>query len=99
MKIQGVQLKPFFSGLFLGSFLAGLLESVIYFYLRGSWDNPKIYVGYHVHHSILGVAVIILGIFFIKIKPHVFYFLVGLGLGIIILHTMTDGRLIFIEKI
>ncbi len=56
------------------------------------WDNPRLIFGYHFHHSLIGLLLLVIG-FFTSIL------LLGVGLGIIVSHTISDRRLIFIEKI
>lgn len=90
------KIKEIFTGLIIGLFFTGLFEFIVYFNFKNVWDNPQTYFGYHIHHSVVGLISIIIGLFFIN-RLRVAYFLVGLGLGIIILHTITDGRLVFIE--
>lgn len=89
------KLREIFLGLIIGLFLTGLFEYIIYFNFQNIWNNPKMYFGYHVHHSVLGLVSIVIGLIFLK-KLKIAYFLIGLGLGIILIHTITDGRLIFI---
>ncbi|MBI5614350.1 hypothetical protein HY947_05470 [Candidatus Gottesmanbacteria bacterium] len=60
------------------------------------WDNPRLVYGYHIHHSTWGLLLIIIGL---AIKDsHVGQGLIGLGIAIIIVHTLFDRRFIFIEK-
>ena len=60
------------------------------------WDNPRLIYGYHIHHSTWGLLFIIIGLF---IKKSSFgQELIGLGVAMIIVHTLFDGRLVFIEK-
>lgn len=94
--MEKLKVKQIFSGLAIGLFLTALFEYIIYTNFQNIWNNPKIYFGFHIHHSVYGLISIITGLFFIR-KLKVFYFLIGLGLGIIIMHTINDGRLIFIE--
>ncbi len=49
--------------------------------------------GYHIHHSSLGLIPIILDIFFKT------YYLIGFGVGIIIWHTISEKKFVFIDKI
>jgi len=54
------------------------------------WINSRSFRGYKFHHSCWGLIFILLG--FINL------IFLGLGIGIVIIHTITDGRLVFIEK-
>lgn len=56
------------------------------------WDNPPSFFGYHIHHSFYGLLIFLVG--FIR-----FPFLIGFGLGMIVSHTVSDKKLLFIEKI
>lgn len=90
----------FVKGLFTGLVGTSVFEAILYSvpYLRTNfWDNPKLIYGHHFHHSILGLLFILFGLFYFKKKLHRGLFLIGLGFGIIIIHTVSDGRLIFIE--
>jgi len=63
------------------------------------YKHHEVLFGYHAHHSIYGVLFIIASIIFYlnkDIPDSIFYF--SFGVGIIIQHTISDGRFIFIEK-
>ena len=90
----------FLLGLLIGIVATGLLEGVVFSdqtLKEKFWDNPGIIFGYHVHHSTLGILGIITGFILLFRRSHAAYLLLGIGLGIIIIHTITDGRLVFIE--
>lgn len=84
--------------------LLGFISSFLIFYLFDQvclhikylknrfWDNPVTLFGIHIHHSFYGLIIALIGIV-------QFPFLIGFGLGMIIEHTITDKRLIFIEKV
>ncbi len=52
--------------------------------------------GYHFHHSVLGILLIITGVLlYTKVGVE----LIGFGVAIIIVHTWFDGHFVFIEKL
>lgn len=59
------------------------------------WDNPRLVNGYHVHHSTGGLVLVVTGLIMKNSIGQVF---IGLGVAMIIVHTLFDGRLVFIEK-
>jgi len=62
------------------------------------YKHHKIFWGYHIHHSTYGLLFILIGIIlFIYGKNSALDF-VMCGFGIIIQHTNSDGRFVFIEK-
>jgi len=66
---------------------------------RRYYKHHAVLFSYHVHHSIYGVLFIIASIIFYfnkNLPDSIFYF--SFGVGIIIQHTISDGRLIFIER-
>ena len=92
--------KIFLRGIMFGSILSGLLEApfmLISPLRRRFWDHPFLLAGYHVHHSVLGLFILVLGCILAIRKSQNALFWIGLGIGIIVLHTLTDGRLIFVE--
>lgn len=92
----------FFLGLLLGLFITLIFEFVLkknkklrYRY----YHRHEILLGYHVHHSTYGLVVIVISMAYLsmhQITTAVFLF--GVGVGIITMHTLSDGRFIFIEK-
>ena len=64
------------------------------------WDEKTHYLfyGYHMHHSPFGLVLlfsaIIVGLHAVAIA----LFLAGFGIGIIVMYTITDKRLVFIER-
>lgn len=78
--------------------LLGLLLGLIITYLlqkrKFLKKNTLIISGYHIHHSVLGVLLILIGLIL-----STNYFLIGIGIGIIIAHTIANKELLFINKI
>ena len=63
------------------------------------YRHHEILFGYHVHHSMYGVFLIILSIvFLLQHNISAAIISIGLALGIIIMHTISDGKFVFIEK-
>jgi len=89
-------------GLFLGIIATLLFELILKtnkkLYHR-YYQHHKIMFGYHIHHSTYGlIAILISVVLFLtnEISSAIFY--LALGIGIIIVHTISDGRFVFIEK-
>lgn len=91
-------LHDFVMGLILGSLVFGAHDTALSrnkALRQKLWDTPYLIYGYHVHHSVLGLFLILIGaIFYSQIGRAT----IGFGVGIIIVHTMFDGRFVFIEK-
>ena len=66
---------------------------------RKYYWHHNIFLGYHTHHSIYGLFFIAIGItlYFME-NTSAFLFFVLTGIGVIIVHTISDGRFIFFEK-
>jgi hypothetical protein len=94
--LRTISKKYIIIGSVAGLFLTMMIEYLLYLKFVDLWENPITYYGYHVHHSVYGLLSMCFGLFFIK-KPRLFYFLMGLGVGIIIAHTINDGRFVFID--
>jgi len=64
------------------------------------WDNHISYFGYHIHHSTHGLAITLIGLALIVFSYHsnIGIFLSTFGLGVVMRHTMTAKKLVFIEK-
>lgn len=63
------------------------------------YEHHKIFWGYHIHHSTFGLVFIALNvILFLIDKKTTDLIYTAIGVGIIIMHTISDGRLVFIEK-
>ena len=96
----------FIAGFLFGIIPFGLIEVIgwnIPFFREKFYGNPSeiptLILGYHVHHSFLGLISIGWGIYSLFTKSDNQFFWIGLGIGIIIAHTVADGKLVFIEKI
>jgi len=94
--IENISIKHIFAGIVLGLSITMFLEYMIYLIFQNFWYHPKMYFGYHIHHSVYGLLIMAVGMF-LYTKPRAFYLFMGLGLGIIVAHTLNDGRLVFIE--
>ncbi len=91
----------FILGLFIGIFVTWLIETIlqkISFLRKKFWDNHKPILGYHIHHSILGLPFLAVGLFALYYPFTNALFFLGLGIGIIALHTITAKHFTFIEK-
>ena len=63
------------------------------------YEHHKIFWGYHIHHSTFGLVFIALNVvLFLMDKNPTDLVYTAIGIGIIIMHTISDGRIIFIEK-
>lgn len=63
------------------------------------YQHHQILFGYHVHHSTYGLLFMVAGIiFFINKNIPASLFNIAFGVGIIIEHTLSDSRFIFLEK-
>jgi len=63
------------------------------------YRHHEILFGYHIHHSTYGLVFIIAGIiFYLNKNIPDFLFYISLGFGIILQHTLSDGKFVFIEK-
>ncbi len=89
-------------GLLSGLFITWLFELVLKTNkkLRNKYyKHHEIFFGYHIHHSTFGLLFIFLSIIlFLTDQKISAVFTFWLGIGIIILHTISDGRFVFIEK-
>ena len=93
--------------LFLADLLFGIMITWLFELILKSnkklkdryYRRHKIFFGYHIHHSIYGILAIIASVvlFFINEKS-AFLFWLAFGIGIIVMHTISSGRFIFIEK-
>lgn len=80
---------------FLGIFLTHIFEFVLQHNARlreRYYQRHEVLFGYHVHHSTIGLLFILIGIFYYSAE------LWGIGIGIIIMHTISSKRFVFIEK-
>lgn len=63
------------------------------------YEHHKLFWGYHIHHSMYGIALIVLNIvLFLMDKRSTDFLYTAVGVGIIIMHTFSDGKFVFIEK-
>jgi len=81
-------------GIVVGFILSSVMEYIMFNnkFLRKYWDHPKLFFKYHFHHSFYGLIIAIVSLIFNMI------FLAGVGIGMIISHTIADKKLVFIEK-
>ena len=92
----------FIVGLLCGLVITWLFELVLKTNkkLKEKYYSPyKICFGYHIHHSCFSFPVIILSIvLFLQNQKISALFTLGIAVGIIIMHTISDGRFVFIEN-
>jgi hypothetical protein len=96
----------FIMGLLIGIIPFGLIEFIGWnvpslrkkFYGKPK-DNPTLIFGYHVHHTVLGLLSLIWGLYLFSTQSDNSFFLIGLGIGMIIIHTVAHKKLVFIEKV
>lgn len=62
------------------------------------YQHHEILFGYHVHHSTYGLLFIAAGLALYAKSALDALFCISLGIGIIVQHTLSDGRFIFLEK-
>ena len=66
---------------------------------RKYYRHHEILFGYHVHHSTYGLILIIVSVILFLQNQHGSALMVfGIGMGNIMMHTISDGRFVFIEK-
>lgn len=92
----------FSMGLLLGMIATWLFELILKTNKKLKnryYKHHNVFLGYHVHHSIYGLAAILAGIvlFLINEKSSALFY-VALGIGIITVHTISDGRFVFFDK-
>ena len=96
-----------FINTFLLSILAGLVITFIFEYilktnkkLRNKYYRHKnVIFGYHVHHSNYGLALFVAGfITYAFSYPTAPLVLFGMGVGIILMHTISEKKFVFIDK-
>lgn len=92
---------------FLTATFVGVLLTLIFeFVLKTNkklrdryYRRHEILFGYHVHHSTIGLLLIVLGVLlFLSDEPGVALKIIGIGMGVIIMHTISSGRFVFVEK-
>lgn len=63
------------------------------------YRRHEVLFGYHVHHSTIGLIVIALsGVLFILYGAPIALGAAGFGIGIIVMHTISSKRFVFIER-
>ncbi|MBM3206250.1 MAG: hypothetical protein FJZ43_01345 [Candidatus Staskawiczbacteria bacterium] len=63
------------------------------------YRRHQLFFGYHVHHSTVGLLVIVAGVFaFIYGTLSVSLGVAGFGAGIVLMHTISSRRFVFIER-
>ncbi len=91
-----------FAGLLFGIIISHFFELSLKknITLRNKYyRHHEIFFGYHIHHSMYGLVCVILGIVLILKNHHASsIFFITTGVSIIAMHTLFDGRLIFLEK-
>lgn len=88
-------------GLLLGIAATWLFEQILKINknLRNRYyKRHKIILGYHTHHSTYGLLLNLASIVLSFSQPEVAIFCSAFGIGIIAMHTLSSGRLVFIEK-
>ena len=88
-------------GLLLGMIATWMFELILLTNkkLRNRYyRHNAIFFGYHVHHSTYGLLAFCLSavLFFTNQESALFW--LSSGLGIIVVHTISDGKFVFIEK-
>ena len=93
--------------LFLAGLAVGILITWIFEFILKSnkklknkyYSQHEILFGYHVHHSTYGLMFLAVSIllFFKKDVPSAVFYL-GVAVGIIVEHTRSEGRFVFLEK-
>ena len=80
-------------GELIAGLMIGVLFTIVYEGFLHFCGKPQVRIkGHHIHHSILGLILIV--IFLYLAKP----FILGSGLGVIIRHTYDEKKFTFIEK-
>jgi len=63
------------------------------------YRRHNILFGYHAHHSVYGLVLSALGIILDLTNDRpISYFLIAAGIGVILVHTISERRFVFIEK-
>ena len=93
--------------IFIGGLLSGLIITWLFELVLKTnkklkakyYSSHKIYFGYHIHHSCFSFPVIIWSIIlFLQNKKSSALFAIGFAIGIIVMHTISDKRFVFIDK-
>lgn len=92
----------FIKGLLWGILITWLFEFVLKTNkkLKAKYYSPhKVYFGYHIHHSCFSFPVIVWSIvLFFQNQKLSAVFALGIAVGIIAMHTISDRRFVFIDK-
>ena len=97
----------FFIVVFIENILMGILATWIFeFILQNNkklrdryYRRHEVLFGYHVHHSTIGLLVMAAGgIFFLSGNFLTGIGMIGFGIGIIMMHTISSRRFVFIER-
>ena len=92
----------FLTSLLIGVFITFVFELILKTNkkLRDRYyRRHEILFGYHVHHSTIGVLLIVVSvILFLLNKGSYSLSMLGIGTGVIIMHTISSRRFVFIEK-
>ena len=92
---------------FVISILCGLIATEIFELILKSnkkwkakyYRHHEILFGYHAHHSVYGLFMFAFGaIFFIFNQKILSLIMLGIGIGIIFMHTVSERRFVFIER-
>lgn len=92
---------------FLLSILAGIAITWIFEYILKTnkflsdkyYQHKNVVFGYHVHHSNYGIALFISSIITLRLNyPSASLILFGMGIGIILMHTISEKKFVFIDK-
>ncbi|MCX6721183.1 MAG: hypothetical protein NT026_01105 [Candidatus Staskawiczbacteria bacterium] len=88
-------------GLLLGMIATWMFELILLVNkkLRNRYyRHHAILFGYHVHHSTYGLLAFCLSAFLFYTNQESAIFWFSLGIGIIVVHTISAGKLVFIER-
>jgi hypothetical protein len=96
---------------FISIFLFGLLGGILLTWIfelvlktnkklkHRYYMHHEIIFGYHVHHSVYGLIFLLVSlIYFFSHQTVSFIFCVGMGVGIILEHTVSERRFVFVNK-
>lgn len=93
--------------IFLVNFIMGMFSTWIFELILKTnkklrdryYRRHEVLFGYHVHHSTIGLIIIAAGgIMFLSNRSLLALAMVGFGIGIIIIHTISSKRFVFVEK-
>ena len=96
-----------FVSLFLFGLLAGILITWLFELILKTnkklrqryYKQQEVFWGYHVHHSTYGLIFLLVGIIlFFNYQEAQALFFMGIATGIVLQHTVSEGRFVFIER-